>query len=224
MSGFELAEHDRRLASVVSVGTIHAVDVANARARVAVGGLRSDWLPWLTTRAGQDRTWWAPEVNEQVLVLSPSGELSQGYIVGGIYRDKHPAPGNSADKHITVYKDGTTISYDRAAGKYLIDCVGDVVIKGARTLLIQFEGDVTVNTQGNATVNVAGTTNVTSGGAATVQAPSVTVDSPTTTLTGDLQVDGSIHSDGDTVAGSVSLQHHTHGGVRGGPDHSGPPD
>lgn len=221
---FELTEHDRRLAGIVSIGTIHALDAAKARARVAVGGLRSDWLPWITARAGQDRTWWAPEVGEQVLVLAPSGELSQGYILGGINRDKHPAPGSSADQHITVYKDGTTISYDRAVGKYVIDCVGDVVIKGARTLKIEFEGDVTVNTQGNATVNVAGTTSVTSGGAANVQAPSVTVDSATTTLTGDLQVDGSIHSNGDTVAGSISLQNHTHSGVRAGSDNSGKPN
>ena len=39
---------------------------------------------------------------------------------------------------------------------------------------------------------------------------SVTIDTPLTTMTGNLQVDGGIHSDGDTVAGSVSLLGHPH--------------
>jgi len=214
---FDLTEHDRRIAGIVSVGTIYKVDVDNARARVAVGGLRSDWLPWISGRAGPDKVWWAPEEGEQVLVLSPSGELSQGYILAGIYRDKHPAPSKSADQHITLYQDGTTIAYDRKAGTYLIDCVGDVVIKGARTLKIEFEGQVDITTKAACNVNAQG--------AVTVVSPaSVTVDSPTTTVTGNLQVNGNIHSDGDTVAGAVSLQNHVHSGVRGGPDKSGPPD
>ena len=50
-----------------------------------------------------------------------------------------------------------------------------------------------------------------------------------TTLTGDLtvhgsvQVDGNIHSDGDTVAGSISLQKHKHGGIMGGNSTTGAP-
>ncbi|MFN3564305.1 MAG: hypothetical protein ACK4V8_07655 [Moraxella osloensis] len=38
-----------------------------------------------------------------------------------------------------------------------------------------------------------------------------------------VQVDGNIHSDGDTVAGSISLQKHKHGGVMGGNSTTGAP-
>ena len=43
------------------------------------------------------------------------------------------------------------------------------------------------------------------------------------TITGNLKVNGSIHSDGDTVAGSISLKKHTHGGVAKGPASTGGP-
>lgn len=45
---------------------------------------------------------------------------------------------------------------------------------------------------------------------------SVTVDAQSVRMTGDVQIDGSLHTDGDTVAGSVSLKEHTHGGVATG--------
>ena len=49
-----------------------------------------------------------------------------------------------------------------------------------------------------------------------------TLDS-TVLITGDLQVNGNIHADGDIVAGSISLQNHRHGGVKGGSDSTGAP-
>ena len=95
---FELVEVDRRLANIVTLGSIAAVDVANAVAQVQIGGILTDWLPWLTARAGNDITWWAPEVGEQVVILSPSGDLAQGVVLPGLYQTAHPAPSNSADQ------------------------------------------------------------------------------------------------------------------------------
>lgn len=63
----------------------------------------------------------------------------------------------------------------------------------------------------------------------TLKINDVLFDVSQTTLTGDLtvngnvQVDGAIHSDGDTVAGSISLKKHTHGGVSKGPASTGGP-
>lgn len=51
-------------------------------------------------------------------------------------------------------------------------------------------GNLTVNVGGNASVTVAGTTQVDSAGASTVTAPSVTVDSPQSTFTGAVTVQG----------------------------------
>ena len=57
----------------------------------------------------------------------------------------------------------------------------------------------------------------------------VIFDVNSTTLTGNLavngnvQVDGNIHSNGDTVAGSISLKSHTHGNVQSGRSNTGAP-
>ncbi|UMT46983.1 hypothetical protein AOY90_15755 [Escherichia coli] len=42
-----------------------------------------DWLQWLTHRAGRSRTWWAPSVGEQVLILAVGGELDTAFVLPG---------------------------------------------------------------------------------------------------------------------------------------------
>jgi phage baseplate assembly protein V len=91
------------------------------------GSYIRNWMPWTTTRAGFDGEWWAPEVDEQVLVIAPSGNLTQGVIVGSLYRGpltfdpaadgiapRDPIPGDT-EKHIhrRIYKDGSSVTYDR---------------------------------------------------------------------------------------------------------------
>lgn len=113
---FQLTELGRRLANVVRPGTVGEVDGAAARVRVRYGEtVLSAWLPWVTARAGADRSWWAPEVGEQVLILAPSGDLGAGVVLTGVYQRGYPAPEQSPDKHATHYRDGAVIEYDRAA-------------------------------------------------------------------------------------------------------------
>jgi phage baseplate assembly protein V len=102
------------------------------RVMVQIGGVSQgsyirNWMPWTTTRAGFDGEWWAPELDEQVLVIAPSGNLTQGIIVGSLYRGpltfdaaagnvtaRDPIPSDT-EKHIhkRVYKDGSSVTYDR---------------------------------------------------------------------------------------------------------------
>ena len=241
---YALAEHDRRIANAVCLGVVSHVNTAKARCRVHVGGLTTDWLPWLATRAGLDRTWWAPDVGEQCVVLSPSGEMNQGVVLLGLYQDTHPAPSAEQDLQLTEYSDGTKVSYDRAAGLLTVDCVGDIVVKAARTLLVDIVGDVTVKSAANLLVDIVG--DVTVKGAATLlvdivgditlRTPAlVTIDAPTSKFTGDGEIQGATHTvgavtfdagmtgEGDVVSGGKSLESHTHSGVKAGIDTSGPP-
>lgn len=113
--GRHIAETERTRANLMQVGTIAEADYASARVRVTIGGLVSAWLPWITGRAGGDRTWAAPEIGEQVLVACPDGDPASGVVVGAIYQADHGAPADSADVHRTTYSDGAVIEYDRAA-------------------------------------------------------------------------------------------------------------
>lgn len=51
----------------------------------------------------------------------------------------------------------------------------------------------------------------------------ITCETPLVEMSGNLNVKGGIHSDGDTTAGTISLKNHVHGGVQGGSSTTGKP-
>jgi phage baseplate assembly protein V len=121
MSNARLGELERRLSNTIRPGTVLEADYAKARLRVTMGDNTSAWLPWLTSRAGEDRTWHAPEVGEQVIVMAPGGELSAGYVMpGGIYKNDYPANGDKPEISRTTYKDGAILEYDRENHTHLL--------------------------------------------------------------------------------------------------------
>lgn len=105
----------RLIENLVRLGTIAEVDVVKARARVKSGELLTTWLPWLALRAGADREWNPPTVGEQVLLLSPSGQLAQGIVLTGLFSEANPANGDRAGLHRTTYRDSAVIEYDSIA-------------------------------------------------------------------------------------------------------------
>ncbi|CUX81167.1 Baseplate assembly protein V (GpV) (fragment) [Escherichia coli] len=64
-----IQELARALRNMIRTGIIVETDLNAGRCRVQTGGMCTDWLQWLTHRAGS-RTWWAPSVGEQVLILA----------------------------------------------------------------------------------------------------------------------------------------------------------
>lgn len=63
----------RLLRNLIRTGVIVEVNTQSGRCRVQTGGVKTDWLQWLTLRAGSARTWWAPSVGEQVILLAVGG-------------------------------------------------------------------------------------------------------------------------------------------------------
>jgi phage baseplate assembly protein V len=121
MSNARISELERRLSNTIRPGTVLEADYAKARIRVTMGDNTSAWLPWLTSRAGEDRTWHAPEVGEQVIVMAPGGELSAGYVMpGGVYKNDYPANADKAEISRTTYKDGAILEYDRENHTHLL--------------------------------------------------------------------------------------------------------
>ncbi|SQI32053.1 Phage P2 baseplate assembly protein gpV [Providencia alcalifaciens] len=62
----------RLIRNMIRIGVVTAVD-AKKGCRVQIGDLETDWLNWLTLRAGQTRTMNAPSIGEQVLILAIGG-------------------------------------------------------------------------------------------------------------------------------------------------------
>ncbi|HDZ8013679.1 TPA: phage baseplate assembly protein V [Citrobacter amalonaticus] len=87
----------RLLGNLIRSGVIVETDLNAGRCRVQTGGIVTDWLQWLTHRAGRSRRWWAPYVGEQVLILAVGGELDTAFVLLAIFSDDHLAPPASAD-------------------------------------------------------------------------------------------------------------------------------
>ncbi|MDH5179757.1 MAG: phage baseplate assembly protein V [Gammaproteobacteria bacterium] len=154
----EISELQRRLFTMIQIGVVDDVNHAEATVRVNIDGVLTAYLPWLCHKAGSHVSWWAPEKDEQVLILSIGGELSNGVVLPAIYQAAHLTGENTAAKHHVTYSDGTSISYDSVTHELNVNVNG---------------GNVTLNTSGNVTVNVGGDANITAGGNVNVDGSAV---------------------------------------------------
>lgn len=145
-SDYEITELHRRVANLLKMGRIEEVNYSGVipLCRVRIADLLTGWLPMLALRAGPDNCWWAFEVNEQVMVLSPSGDPAQGVVLGAINQQRFPAQGDRPDVHRTVYADGAVIEYDRAAHHLEAILPSDATTKLVSDGGIAIIGDVTV--------------------------------------------------------------------------------
>lgn len=196
IAAIALPDLERRVANMVRYGVVHQVDYANKRVKIKSGEIVTAWLKWPAASASSfKRTWTPPAVGEQVVLLSPTGDLRQATILPGQYQNSYDAPSVDPDTDLAQYSDGTKIEYNRSTQTYTIESTGHVVIKGAQTLLIDFGGDVTINTGGNALVNVSGN--------ATVNSASTTINSPTTN-NGNVSINGNLSVSGVTTTGGLT--------------------
>ena len=154
-----VAELERRVANLVRSGVVHAADYATAKVRVrydtAADGTPVVTAPlsWFTRRSGEDGDWWAPELGEEVAILSPSGDLLQGMVLPALYQQAYPAPETMPTRHTRRYADGAMFMYDREAhrleailptGSSAVIESNDVTVRCA-TATIQASGQVRVN-------------------------------------------------------------------------------
>ena len=102
----------RLIENLIRFGTITDIQMKPPRVRVETGTLATGWLPWIAPRAGADREWNPPTINEQVILFSPSGQLGNGIVLAGLFSDHIPANGDREGLHRRTYRDGAVIEYD----------------------------------------------------------------------------------------------------------------
>ena len=155
------ADVPHRLAKLISIGTIAEVDYQTARVKVKIGDWLTSWLPWLTARASNNVNWQAPELDEQVLVLAPCGDITQAVVLGAVYQQQQQelvadvAVEERMDIERMTYFDGSVVEYNRKTHRYFLDIKGEnatLDIVSAGTLNITTTQDITVLTEANAKV------------------------------------------------------------------------
>ena len=209
----DYAELLRLLLNLIRFGSIAEVDCSTQRVRVCTGDNLTDWRPWLTLRAGTTQTWCPPTVGEQVILLSPEGDLMQSVVLPAVYSEQHPTPSNNATHHTIHYPDGAVIQYD-SAGHQLTAVIphgsamvtADQVTSNAPETICT--GNLTVQknliVNGFSSLNAGLTVQAGSNGAAAV-------------------VQGSLQATDDVTANGISLANHQHGGVQSGGSDTGSP-
>lgn len=199
-----IQELARAIRNLIRSGVVTEVDTVQGLCRVQSGGIQTTWLNWLTTRAGRSRTWWAPSVGEQVLLLAIGGELDTAFVLPGIFSDDNSAPSASADAWHVVFPDGAVIEYEPETGA--------LTVSGIKT------ADVTASESITATVPlvlVKASTSI------TLDTPEVICTNKLTTATLEVQKGGKMsgnieHSGGSLSSNGKVLHTHKHPGDSGG--------
>lgn len=120
---FAAAEADRRIANILSVGTVVAVDNAAARVTVRIGDLDTPPLQVMQIRSGTIRLHWMPAVGEHVTVYAPSGDMARAFVGGSLPIDGNAVAPDTGSP--TMDLGGGTL---RVIGKLYVD--GDVEVTG----------------------------------------------------------------------------------------------
>lgn len=199
-----IQELARALRNMIRTGVIVETDLSAGRCRVQTGGIYTDWLQWLTHRAGRSRTWWAPSVGEQVLILAIGGELDTAFVLPAIFSNDHAAPSASADAWHVSFPDGAVMEYEPETGA--------LTVSGIKT------ADVTASESISATVPVV---MVKAATRVTLDTPEVVCTNRLITATLEVQKGGKMsgnieHSGGAFTSNGVQVDDHDHGAVQRG--------
>lgn len=205
-----IAELLRLIRNIIRTGVVTEVEVGRG-CRVQTGDLETDWLPWITQRAGASRSQWPPSVGEQVVILSVGGELTTAVVLPGLFSDEHNEPIASLTANNVTYPDGAVIEYEPATGA--------LKATGIKTALIEAGESITATSHVvivNASENIRFVT------------PTVICSDNLTCATLNVMKGGEMsgsfkHTGGTFSSNGVVIDKHDHGGVeRGGSRTDGP--
>lgn len=207
----------RLLNNVARMGRVEQISTQSpARCRVRTGDLLTTWVPWLALAAGgtaQARHWRAPAIGEQCLLIAPGGDLAQAVVLTGLFCDDMPQGSDGAHIERHDYSATDYWEHDRATGTLEFDIASAITLRvGASRLHITPDGT-------------------------TLETPQLTVDSPQSTFTGRVTVQGLLSyqagvagkagsGNGNAIEGGFSVQGGslTHDGKNIGATHTHPGD
>lgn len=150
----QVAQLKATIDNIYRVGTVTKLLPDVAKVRVAFAerdNLESYDLPVLTKNTAQNKDYWMPDIDEQVLCCFLPIGMEQGFIVGGFFSQPAPPPESSENVRATYFKDGTVMKYDRVSHTMSVD----------------------IPEEGALNISVTGPVNVTATDKVTVSAPEI---------------------------------------------------
>ena len=145
------AELKREIDNLVNFGTISQTKMSEGKAlaRVKLFERETDFLPVVSLSNSFKKHFIPVRVGEQVVVFSPFGDASSGFILRSIFNKgaKEPSLANNTTE-VMEYEDGTVITYDTQAKELKVNA-SDKITVIANSINITAKttnnGDVTIN-------------------------------------------------------------------------------
>lgn len=116
--------------TLIRLGRVTSVTLSPPRCQVRFGDPDDDDadtetppIRWLNGRAGKTRRWSPPSEGEEVVLLSPDGQMGNAVALLGLSNDDAPPPSDQ-DQDWTEYDDGAKISYDPATHALIAELPG----------------------------------------------------------------------------------------------------
>lgn len=143
-----ISELYRRLTNIVRFGIVteSKSNEGKALCRVKVGRRVTDFLPVKGFSNSFKRHFVPVRPGEQVVVFSPFGEASSGFVLRSIFNKGSKEPsGSNEHTEVIEYEDGTRILYDTKNKKLDVSCAGDVSFNVAGNITITAGGAIDID-------------------------------------------------------------------------------
>tara|TARA_R110002167_G_scaffold12963_4_gene54861 strand:- start:9201 stop:9776 length:576 start_codon:yes stop_codon:yes gene_type:complete len=159
-------ETDRTIGDLLRVGLVVSVDLEAGKAVVSFGEQTTPPIDWMMV-VGDTTIWIPPTVGQQVVVLSPEGDVDQGIILNGLPSSLF-APLFLGLKNAIRFADGAQVSYDPEANVLALETPGSVNITAPGGVNITGDtvitGDVQISGDVHTPKTVTGDTDVIAAG------------------------------------------------------------
>ena len=120
------ADLNRRIESLIRLGTLAQVDHNARRVRVQSGGLLTGWLPWPADVGRNYRHWRPLRLGTQVVLGCPSGDPAQAVILQILYTDALNAPSTDPNADLILFDDGSRLEHNATTGQITLHAKGNL--------------------------------------------------------------------------------------------------
>jgi len=152
----EISFLKQKFEAVINYGTIDATKAGEGKAlaRVKIGDRVTDFLPVKMIANSFTKVWIPPRVGEQVVVISPLGDPSGGFIVPSIYNIDCREPDGANSNNVIIEAGANRVELDSSSIKVkapakvfldtpLVEMSGDLKVAGD---ISDSRGDLTGHT------------------------------------------------------------------------------
>lgn len=190
---------------MIKVGKVVAIDEKSCKVRVQLldtDGVVTYWLPVVVNKSQQDKFYWLPDIDEEVICCFLENGIEQGFVLGAVYNSQDSPPVANKDKFHIRFSDGSFVEYDRVSHKLKVDVKGDALISVSGKCSIDCDGQVQITSAANIVMQAQGGISMAGAGGGNF--------SGNMKIVGNLEIEGNVHATGSIIDDGGNTNHHTH--------------